>query len=99
MQARFIAAGNKPTPATVDEIHEALTQGTFKFETSTADGQKNSIRISLGKNSTNFVKLPNSDLFGLVEWYGGRPGATRRRTDSSAASGGEGAGDDAPADD
>jgi hypothetical protein len=74
---RFEAAGKKPTPASVDEILEALTQGSFSFETSGADSQKNSIRISLGKNSVTFVKLPNSDLFGLVEWYGGR--APRRR--------------------
>lgn len=66
-----IAAG--PSPASVDDIHEALTQGNFNFTNSGADAQKNGIRISLGKNSAAFVRLPNSDLFGLVEWYGGRP--------------------------
>jgi hypothetical protein len=98
---RFEASGKKPTPASVDEIFEALTQGSFSFETSGADSQKNSIRISLGKNSVTFVKLPNSDLFGLVEWYGGR--APRRRvrlqvTDATSAddaeTGAEAGGDD-----
>jgi hypothetical protein len=68
---RFEAAGQTPSPATVDEIHDALLQGSFAFETSGPDAQKNSIRISLGKNSVTFVKLPNSEHFGLVEWYGG----------------------------
>jgi hypothetical protein len=74
---RYEAAGKKPSPAAVDEIFEALAQGSFGFETTGADNQKNSIRISLGKNSVTFVKLPNSDLFGLVEWYG-RPAPRRR---------------------
>lgn len=76
--ARAEAAGG-PSPASVDEIYDALTQGTFNFETSGADAQKNGVRISLGKNSTTFVKLPNTDLFGLVEWYGKRPGKPGRK--------------------
>lgn len=68
--SRFEAEGNEPSPASVDEIHEALAQGSFNFETAGVDAQKNSIRISLGKNSITFVKLPGTDLFGLVEWYG-----------------------------
>jgi hypothetical protein len=75
LQARYEAVG-KPAPATVDEIHEAMLQGTYDFEGSSAEQQKQSIRISLGKNSPVFVKLPNTDKFGLVEWYGGR--STRR---------------------
>lgn len=95
--ARAAANGRNPSPASIDEIHEALTQGSFAFETSGAENQKNSIRISLGKNSAQFSRLPNSDLFGLPEWYGKKSGATRRR--ASAASGGEAADDDASADD
>lgn len=76
---RFEAAGNSPSPASVDDIHEGLMQGSFSFETAGADNQKNSIRISLGKNSTTFVKLPNSDLFGLVEWYGKRSSKPGRK--------------------
>ncbi|GIQ75942.1 hypothetical protein [Bradyrhizobium sp. RD5-C2] len=69
-QARFDAAG-KASPAPVEDIREALLQGTYNFGTSNADVQKQGIRISLGKNSALFVKLPNTDLFGLLEWYPG----------------------------
>lgn len=63
-----------PAPASVDDIHEALNAGSFKFEGNGAEAQKNSIRISLGKNSAAFVRLPGTDLFGLVEWYPGMGG-------------------------
>jgi len=77
--ARAETAGG-PAPASVDDIHDALTQGTFNFETSGVEAQKNSIRISLGKNSAAFVRLPNTDLFGLVEWYGKKPGKPGRKS-------------------
>jgi hypothetical protein len=64
-------AANQPSPASVDDIHEALQQGTFDFGANGAEAQKQSIRISLGKNSAAFVRLPSTDLFGLVEWYPG----------------------------
>ena len=82
--ARAEAAGG-PSPASVDDIHEALMQGTFNFETTGADAQKNGIRISLGKNSAAFVRLPNTDLFGLVEWYGKKPGKPGRKATSESA--------------
>lgn len=72
--ARYEANGAAASPASVDDIHEALSTGSFKFEGSGAEAQKNSIRISLGKNSQTFVRLPNTDLFGLVEWYPGMGG-------------------------
>jgi hypothetical protein len=81
LQARFKAAGN-PMPAAVDEIHVELVQGNYDFGTSNADQQKQGIRISLGKNSPVFVKLPNTDLFGLVEWYGKRQRVVRPRNGS-----------------
>lgn len=77
----------------VDEIHDALTQGSFAFETSGVENQKNSIRISLGKNSAAFVRLPNSDMFGLCDWYGVR---TRQRP-RKAANGSEASPATAPA--
>jgi hypothetical protein len=77
---RYEAAGGSPNPASVDMIHEHLLQGSFNFETNGADQQKNSIKISLGKNSVTFVKLPGSDLFGLVEWYGGKRVKPGRRS-------------------
>jgi hypothetical protein len=79
---RFTAAGDSPNPASVDEIHEALVQGSFAFETTGADAQKNSIKISLGKNSAMIVKLPGSEMYGLVEWYGKRPGKTGRKANN-----------------
>lgn len=76
---RFEHQGSeKPAPASVDEIHEALAQGSFDFRTSGVDSQKQSIQISLGKNSATFVRLPNTDLFGLVDWYGKKLGRPRR---------------------
>lgn len=86
MEARFEAAGGTASPASIDEIHEALSQGSFDFGTSGAEAQKNSIRISLGKNSVTFVRLPNSDKFGLIEWYGARArsrGRSRLSSDQS----------------
>lgn len=77
--ARAENAGG-PSPASVDEIHDAMLQGTFNFETTGADAQKNGIRISLGKNSAAFVRLPNTDLFGLIEWYGKKPGKPGRKS-------------------
>jgi hypothetical protein len=78
LMARYEAAG-KPAPASVDDIRDALLQGTYDFGTTNADQQKQGIRIALGKNSAAFVKLPNTDLFGLVEWYGQRPRRQRPR--------------------
>lgn len=96
MLGRFEANGNEPSPASVEEIYDALTQGSFNFETSGADNQKNSIRISLGKNSSTFVKLPGADqLFGLVEWYGGRKVTKPRKTSAAAAGFGSDADEDA----
>ncbi len=80
--ARFEVA-KAPSPAAVDDIHEALVSGSFAFEGGGADAQKHSIRTSLGKNSAMFVKLPGTDLFGLTEWYGGR--AQRRASPRKTA--------------
>lgn len=85
LEARYQAAGNEPDPASVDYIHEALMQGSFAFGVTGTESQKNSIRISLGKNSTTFVKLPGSDVFGLVEWYGPRPARARPRAANGAS--------------
>jgi hypothetical protein len=88
-----------PFPLSVDDIHTALSQGSFAFGTSGIDNQKNSIRISLGKNSTVFAKLPNSDLFGLAEWYRKKRGGIRPMTRLSPSPEGEAADGDTSADD
>lgn len=75
--ARYEAAG-APSPASVEEVYDALVQGSFGFETSGQDAQRNSIKISLGKNSAMFVRLPNSDRYGLADWYGKKPKLQRK---------------------
>jgi hypothetical protein len=105
LEARREVAG-VPAPASVDEIHEALLAGSFDFGTNGVDAQKTGIRISLGKNSAAFVKLPNSDVFGLRDWYGSVPRKNPRKlspgpSPESASQAGEGeeAADDAAASD
>lgn len=83
LTARSEANGNEPSPASVDEIQEALLQGSFDFGTNSSESQKQSIKISLGKNSSAFVKLPNTELFGLAEWYPGLKKAARPRRNAS----------------
>jgi hypothetical protein len=55
-------------PATVAQIHQAMIQGDFAFETDVPENAKRNLRISLTKNSATFHKLP-SGKYGLREWY------------------------------
>jgi len=55
-------------PATINEIHAALVEGGFGFETKNEDNAKRGLRISITKNTSLFHKLPNGK-FGLLEWY------------------------------
>lgn len=91
LEARKEATGRNE-PARVEEIHEALLSGGYSFESTNADAQKHSIRTSLGKNTLTFVRLPNSDLFGLTDWYGGpktRKGLARKQEDNGEQGEGE----------
>jgi hypothetical protein len=54
--------------ASVNEIHDALTRGGFKFETKNEENAKAGIRQSLTKNADVFHKLPTGD-YGLLTWY------------------------------
>jgi hypothetical protein len=60
----------KEGPATIDEIYDALNAGGFKFEgTSGSEANtKRAIKISLTKNTAQFVKVKD-DLFALKKWY------------------------------
>jgi hypothetical protein len=99
LEARAEAAAGEPSPASVDEIYTSLCEGSFAFDSSGVEPQKNGIRISLGKNSVTFVKLPNSDLFGLVEWYGARPRKTGpKKTNGQPSTSAAGAGEEAAGD-
>ena len=55
-------------PATVREIYETLTQGGYQFDAKDETNAMRGLRISLGKNTQKFHKLPNG-VFGLVAWY------------------------------
>lgn len=88
MEARAESSGGSPSPASVEEIQETLLQGAFNFGTNNSESQKQSIRISLGKNTVAFVRIPNTDLFGLLEWYPGlhKVGKARKNGDKDQAS-------------
>lgn len=88
----------------VDDLHAGLMRGNFDFGTTDKEAQKRALRISLGKNIAAFRKLPNSDMFGLTEWYGGGrtrfsrgPKSTDTAESSTGADGGEEAAGDAAA--
>lgn len=69
-------------PATIDEIHEALTKGGYKFEGTSGNEEntKRAIKISLSKNTAQFTKI-SENLVSLKKWY---PNAKRKP--ASAAS-------------
>jgi hypothetical protein len=67
-------------PATVTEIHAALLNGGFEFETKEPDNAKRNLRISLTKNTALFHRMPDGAHYGLVEWY---PEAKRRDTENN----------------
>lgn len=64
-------------PASIDSIYDALVQGGYKFEGSGNEANtKRAIKISLTKNTAQFVKI-SDDTFSLKKWYKVR---TPRRT-------------------
>jgi hypothetical protein len=70
MEARVNAGLDKA--CSVDDIFTALKEGGFRFEGGGNEGNsKRAIKISLTKNTAQFVKLPN-ELFSLKKWFGGR---------------------------
>jgi len=56
--------------ASLDEIMEALKEGSFDLETVSTDkdGQRRGVAISMGKNTPVFHRLPSDD-WGLTAWY------------------------------
>jgi len=56
-------------PATVREIYDTLVSGGYEFpRAKTEKNAMDSLRISLGKSSHTFHKLPNGS-YGLLAWY------------------------------
>ena len=56
----------KGEPCTAEEITNGLKEGAFDFPWES--DQLRMVAISLGKNTTMFLRLPN-DTFGLKAWY------------------------------
>jgi hypothetical protein len=88
---RYRAAGGKPAPATVDEIHAALKDGNFAFGVSSEENAKHGIRTSMGKRP-EFIRLPRddgNDLYGMRAWYPGAKSKRPRRASGDATDGDE----------
>lgn len=68
-------------PATLNEIYDGLLAGGYKFDAKNESNSKNSLRVTLSKNSSMFHKLPNKK-FGLTKWYNVKPG---KKDDSPVA--------------
>lgn len=87
-------------PATINEIHAALVEGNFIFETKDEANAKRGIRISVTKNSGIFHKLPNGKV-GLLEWYPNvkAPKAKKVAPDNGVENGDDGGGDEGAVDD
>lgn len=68
-------------PVTINELHAAMLEGGFAFDTKNEDNAKRGLRISITKNTSLFHKLPNGK-FGLLEWY---PNAKQPKASKAAA--------------
>jgi hypothetical protein len=55
-------------PATLNELHEELLAGGYRFSAKDADTAKRSLYMMLTKNTVTFHRLPNGK-FGLAAWY------------------------------
>lgn len=75
LQMRKAAGGG---PASVRDIYDALAKGGYQFGGSNDANNIRGLRISLGKSTRHFHKLPNGS-FGLAEWY---PAVRSRKTKS-----------------
>jgi len=54
--------------ASVTEIHRAIKDGGYKFETNREENAKTSVGNALRKTSSIFHRLPNRQ-YGLLSWY------------------------------
>jgi hypothetical protein len=55
--------------ATVPEIYKAMKDGAFHFEAKNEANAQRSLHIAMSKNAAVFHRLPNSNKYGLREWY------------------------------
>jgi hypothetical protein len=63
------------TPAPLEAIYDVLMAGGFDFKAN-REVALQGLSISIGKNSSVFVKLPNGSI-GVRDWYGANAGARR----------------------
>lgn len=80
-------------PASVREIYDMLVKGGYQFTTTVAQNAQRGLRISLGKSSQTFHKLPNGS-FGLKEWYPDVKDRRSRNDKPNDETGGEGGSND-----
>lgn len=75
-------------PCTIDELHEDLKSGGFKFTGSSGNDEntKRGIKIALTKNTAQFVKI-GDDTYGLKAWYGSGHRAKPKRLIKSGLTG------------
>ena len=88
LEARKITGAG---PATVNEIYLAMTSGGYVFDAKDDENAKRGLRISLGKSTHTFHKLPNGK-FGLLEWY---PAIKPAKANGAKSSNGDSTTDDA----
>lgn len=69
-------------PASVGEIYDALCDGGFSFDAKDPENAKRGIRVCLTKSSSIFHRLPNGNMYGLLDWY---PEAKARKEREPAA--------------
>ena len=55
-------------PASAEDIYPIMIQGGFQFEAKNDANAKRALAISLAKNTSTFVRLPNG-YFALTDWY------------------------------
>ena len=67
----------------VRDIYDVLVQGGFDFKAKNDKNAMDGLRISLGKASHTFHKLPNG-MYGLSEWY---PSAKTKKIRRSGVNG------------
>jgi hypothetical protein len=72
-------------PSSLNDIFEALQAGGYDLDTISSRNeadQKRGVAISLGKNSTTFIRLPTDD-WALLEWY---PNIKKRKANENGKS-------------
>jgi hypothetical protein len=81
-QKKNADSSGDPTPATVDEIFDALVSHGCKFNGSSDSTNKTALKTALTRNTAQIAKI-SDDLYGLRKWYGLR---AQRKSGTAAES-------------